>query len=351
MGNQTGNYDVRIGTLEQDVKDLQTALATEKQDRLTAQAENEQVLRDLADLLSDNEDVIAYAIKYLNHIDAQYYAKELKLQEAIQTFNEFLKLPAKATKWTAYWDAAWAVAAATVPALRLTSFFSKLEKAAQIEIAASKAFMKTPKLVARVTATITRGHNIADVMYKANNVRDKVDKAVGISMVIPVDPSRSPVRDLIQESNTAHESLDTALDALTSEFKARLHSLLYKVPYNSTGTMMDMAKKLLPELPHFFGPDELEELGRYYLWTILSKWAAEKVTWMETQSVYGTDYHLDGLNDTQKDQLMDWYGISSNWHPHGVVPMVVFANLGMLLGAWRIKTVKRQSNIGIFGYG
>jgi uncharacterized protein (DUF2252 family) len=127
------------------------------------------------------------------------------LQQSIQDFNEFLKLPAKSNRYVAIWDAAWAIVAATVPALRLMPALAKVEKAAAIEMATAKAFMKTPKLVARITTATAKRHNVADVIAKVNNIRDKVSKATGIHTSVPVDQSKTPVKEMIKEADDARK--------------------------------------------------------------------------------------------------------------------------------------------------
>jgi hypothetical protein len=230
MGDRVGDLEGHVGSLETDVKRLNTALQTETTERKAAEKELQQQLGLLADLLTDNNTTTGYAIQYLNRLDAQCNAKELTLQQSIQDFNEFLKLPAKSNRYVAIWDAAWAIVAATVPALRLMPALAKVEKAAAIEMATAKAFMKTPKLVARITIATAKRHNVADVIAKVNNIRDKVSKATGIHTSVPVDQSKTPVKEMIKEADDARKVLDKAIDALDSEFAARLHSVLKRQP-------------------------------------------------------------------------------------------------------------------------
>jgi hypothetical protein len=77
--------------------------------------------------------------------------------------------------------------------------------AAAIEMATAKAFMKTPKLVARITTATAKRHNVADVIAKVNNIRDKVSKATGIHTSVPVDQSKTPVKEMIKEADDARK--------------------------------------------------------------------------------------------------------------------------------------------------
>ena len=112
-------------------------------------------------------------------------AKELVLQESIRDFNGFKNLPPKSNKFIAIWDTAWAIVAVAVPAMRLLPAVQKLEKAAAIEMASAKAFMKTPKLTAENRDCGSEKHNVADVIVKANNIRDKSKKVEAVHTTVP----------------------------------------------------------------------------------------------------------------------------------------------------------------------
>jgi hypothetical protein len=344
--NDRTTVEKRVDTLEKQVGELTRALAIETKDRKSAQADLELQLRLLAELLADNNSATGYAIQYLNRLDAQYYAKDVMLQDTIQTFNEFLKLPPKSSRYLAIWDAAWETLAAVVPAMRLTKAFSTMEKLSQIEMASAKAFMKTPVLVARITTAAAKGHNVADVIRKGNSIREKVTKATG-SFPGTVDRSRTPVRELIAESDAARKAFDQAIEALDAEFEARLNGILFKMSYPSAETLVSKANKLLPPLD-YLDSAALDQIGRFYLWTILSGYAKQHIAIVTTRYRTGDSIHIDGLNDAQIEQVMEWFGPSSNWQG-GRVPII--ATIGYALSLWQVGTRTESSGGAVFGFG
>jgi hypothetical protein len=342
MGNP-GSVVGRIGSLESDVRQLHEAVLKEIQERKAADAARDQDLRQLADLLSDNNEAGSYATKYLNDVDAQYTAKEAMMQDAIREFNDFLKLPEESNNYLAIWDAAFSILSTVVPALRLTQTFSKMVKMANIEMEASRIFMVTPRLMARMTIASAKGHDIADVIRKSNDIRSKIGHLSSLSAApAPSDSSKSRVRQLIQESNKAHQALDDALDALDAEFNARIHSLLYRVPYISKkGTLLDMAKRLLPALPYYFTDEDLENLGQQYKWEILKIWAKTNVTvvFLKYPSLSIDTVTIEGLNKTQQDQIIKWFGIYAPRGKHFATPLVL--TIYYALDYWGVPEVTR----------
>jgi hypothetical protein len=347
MNDRVAELESRVGSLEETVRRLNTALGTETTNRQTAERDLQQQLAGLAVLLTDESDTTGYVIKYVNELNAQYIAKQLILQEAMSDFNDLMKLPPKSNKYIAVWDAAWSGVALVVPGLRLIPALSKLEKAAAIEMTAAKAFMKTPKLVARITTATVKGHNAADVIAKANNLRDKVMKASDVHTRVNVDKTSSAIRYLIDESKVAHQLVDQAIDSLEAEFAARLHGLLFKIPYQTAGSLADEAKAMLPQLG-YMDDSELEQLRRFFLWKIISEYARRNVFIVKTTYRTGIGTGIDGLNDSQIEQIEEWFGPQSNWAGGRVPPML---SIWVALQSWGVQTRTESSGGAIFGFG
>jgi hypothetical protein len=181
MGDKTGDVAGRVGALEDQLKKLNYALYVEETERKKAEAEFQKQLQDVGALIMDNNNTAGYVIRYLNQLDAQYHAKTLMLQEQIQTFNNFLNLPEKSNKWGLIWDAAWAILANTVPGLRLTSTFAKIEEKAKTAMTLAKKYENvTPKLSAKIVTAAGVGHNVADFIKKGNDIRSKVRDATSL---------------------------------------------------------------------------------------------------------------------------------------------------------------------------
>ena len=89
-------------------------------------------------------------------------------------------------------------------------------------------------------------------------------------------------------------------------------------------------------------------MGRLYLFTIIKEWLLQNVTITKTTSVYGDSYSIGGLNDTQQDQLMAWFG-PGTYVTYSRVPW--YLNIWQMLFALGVKTITQSSNVGIFGYG
>jgi hypothetical protein len=344
MSDRIDSADVsRIANLEGQVSDLVKALRDETKDRKDAEKNLQAQFAALDSLLKDNNEVQGYVIKYLSRLDAQYTAKELVLQESIRDFNEFMKLPSKSSKYVAMWESAWAILSTTVPALRLMPEIEKLEKLAAIEMASAKAFMKTPELQAKIVTLTAKGNNIADVIARGNDIRGKLTKPDEETHVV-TGPITLPIKDLIKESNDAHAKLDTNIDTLSAEFEARLHSILFKVPYKWDvkvpyqwkESLTDQAKRLLPQLS-YFDDAKLESLGRYFLWLIVEQYAKRNVFIVRDWA--GEEHDLEGLNDSQCEQIMEWFGLYSNWHDLPPGPML---SLTQVFTIWGVRE-KRSS--------
>lgn len=344
MGNELGP---RVQNLENAVRNLNEELNKERKDRIAAEAQVQQELRALADLLEDNNRAGGHAIEYLNQIDASFFKKALTLQGAIRDFNDFLRLPPSSNKWLAIWDSVWAGLSLALPMLRLTKTFADIEKAAQGALNAATAASKSPQLIQRIVVAAGKGHNIADVIRKSNSLRDKVEQAMkGRDAPVPMDRVKRMIKDLMNDSDHAHNVVNIAIDALDAEFGFRLVSLLYQVPYNPKESLVDLANRLMPPFKDL-SPDELDQVGMYYLWTILGQYAIDHVTIVETTYRIGTGTSIEGLNDTQQDQIMEWYGAQS-WSGGYVPPQF---NIWYVLAAWKVKRRKDSSGGAIFGYG
>jgi hypothetical protein len=346
MGNDVGT---RVQNLETAVRNLNDALNTERKDRQAAEAQIQQELRALAELLDDNNRAAGHAIEYLSQIDASFFKKALTLQGAIRDFNDFLRLPAPSNKFLAIWDAVWAGLSLAMPLLRLTKTFNDIEAEAQAALSVASAASTSPRIMERMVVAAGKGHNIADVIRKGNSLRDKVDQAMkGRSAPVSMDGVKRLIKDLMSDSDRSHHVVNIAIDALDQEFGLRVISLLYQVPYHPKESLVDMANRLMPPFKDL-SPDELEQVGRYYLWTILGQYASSgNVVIVETAYRTGTSPSIQGLNDTQQDQIMDWFGLQSNFGG-GLVPPQI--NIWYVLAAWGVKT-KQASSYGVLaGYG
>ena len=111
--------------------------------------------------------------------------------------------------------------------------------------------------------------------------------------------------------------------------------------------MLDMAKRLLPPIP-YYSDDELDQIGRLFLWNTLAASAQQNVQIVKTQYRTGDSISIRGLNDNQQDQIMVWFGLRSNWHG-GRVPVV--QTIWMALTFWGVKWVHESTGAAIFGSG
>jgi hypothetical protein len=109
-------------------------------------------------------------------------------------------------------------------------------------------------------------------------------------------------------------------------------------------TLSTMAKRLLPPLT-YYTDDELEQVGRFYLWNILSQYAKRNVAIVTTAYRTGESVGIDGLNDSQKDQIMEWFGWQSNWQGGLILPI---QNVFIALSMWNVEWRKESSVSGPF---
>ena len=145
--------------------------------------------------------------------------------------------------------------------------------------------------------------------------------------------------------NEAHKALEGVIDTLDIEFAARIHSVLYKVSYQTKETLEAMAKRLMPPLD-YFDDVQVEQLGRLYLWNILGEYAKRNVAIVTTRYRTGDAVGIDGFNDSQQEQIMEWFGPQSNWQGGRLAPI---ANIWVALAIWNVPRNQKSTGGSIFG--
>ncbi len=336
--------------LSGEMRKLWIALAAETKDRKAADDEINKKLNSLGLLLSDHSGAVSTLIKLLSRMESQYASKMLVLTQAISDFNGFLKLPPQSNRFLAVWDAGWAMVALAVPALRLSPALAKIEKTAAIEMIAAKAFMKIPSLTARIASYTVKYHNISDVISKSNTTRDRVLK--GLETIekddFLSDRSRAPIKELMDESENAHKVFDAVIDAVEMEYKARLHSLFLNVSYVAKESLEEKVVRMMGNLP-FLTKAQLARIGKVYLWNILASWAKQNVAVVTTMYASGDGAAIEGLNDTQKEQIMSWFGPGTDIWSTGLIPPIT--SVWLAVRYWGVPNKRAGSPGLIFGFG
>jgi hypothetical protein len=75
-----------------------------------------------------------------------------------------------------------------------------------------------------------------------------------------------------------------------------------------------------------------------YLWKTLEEYAHNEVKLVKTHHHTGDELHIEGMNDTQVEQILEWFGPRSNWQG-GKVPVV--HNISMALVYWHVELIDR----------
>jgi hypothetical protein len=151
---------------------------------------------------------------------------------------------------------------------------------------------------------------------------------------------------MMEESNLAHKALEGMVEAILTEYKARLTYAMTSTPFPRKETLEKMADRLLPKLT-YVEQDEADQIERTFLERILKAWAPENVAIVTMLYRTGDSITIEGLNDTQQDQIMAWFGPTSNWQG-GTIP--VLPSVYYYLYKWQVPRRTDSSGL-IFGSG
>ena len=283
---------------------------------------------------------------YFVRLDARYNNLILIFQETINDFNEFLKLPPKSNDMMRYWDFAWAALNTVLPMLRIHPSWVQLEQTAQAELRAANFALQNTELRTKLMTYAARGHNVADWMAKENTMaarmRDLPPPARGKS-----DRSRTPIKALMAESDLAHQALEKVIESTWEEYKVRMTYILTGQAFAPKESIEQMVDRKLPKL-NYMTADETEHVSQSYMWAIFKSWAPQNVAIVTTRFRTGDTISIDGLNDTQQDKIMEWFGPTS-YLQGSLVP--IFPTIYFILNYWAVPYTKKSSGGSTFGFG
>lgn len=296
-------------------------------------------------LISDHESAQTYGNQYLGEMNNALFARGQILNLAMEGFNEFLKLPKTDSKYAAIWDFAFNALAMAVPALRLTQFIDRQHIAANAAYEIAKAVgdrATKAKAVKVITTGLKQGGKVAN---KINDIKGKVggitesggkvmeeDKGQEAKSDLSkrLDASRKVVRDLIKDGDKALESWKKALSAELQTFQNRL-SGAEKTPGESLRKYIERLLEAIPKLTD----EELDQVETKFLWLMLVAYCRSNVQIVETTHITqvhtiggsrdypeGTTLSITGLNNTQQNTLVEWFGKSVKRGKHFSEPVI-----------------------------
>jgi hypothetical protein len=343
MNDTTNTTQAEITRLSNALNTLNTALATEVTNRTTAEQKQKKQISDLTNTMMDYERASSKILEYFVRLDARYDNLILILQETMNDFNEFLKLPEKSNEMMRYWEVAWAALNTVLPMLRINPGWVKLEQLAQTELKNANYALQNVNLQTKLLTLASRGHNVVDWISKENTLFARIR-----DLKSRPKSARTPIKALMAESEVAHKALESVIESTWGEYKVRMTYILAEQPFAATETLEQMVVRKLPEL-NYMTEAEIAQVGRSYLWEICRSWAPHNVALVTTRYRTGDGGLLiEGLNDTQQDKIMEWFGLQSNW-AGGKVP--VFPNLYLILSFWGVPRKTKSSGGSIFGFG
>lgn len=340
-----GDVQGEITRISKELERLNKELVNEKNARITDQQNQQKQLAEIIGIISDYENATSKIVRYAIRLDGRYNNLILALQDAVITFNEFVRLPASSNNLSAYWDVAWAALAAVMPMLRISPAWVRLEQTAQAEMKAVNNVLSNADTRTKLVTLAQRGHNVADWVAKENTIAARL-RDVEIKKP-KADMSRTPIKAMMEESNNAHKALETAVDTIYEDYKARLLLAVVGTPSTKTETLEQMAVRLLPQL-NYVELDEAEQVKRQFLFEMCKAWAPKNAAIVTTIYRLGETVTIEGLNDTQQDQIMDWFGPTSNWHGGSIPP---WPSIWNFVYWWNIPRKKASSGGSSLGFG
>jgi hypothetical protein len=246
MNDTTGNPQLEITRISQQLDKLNQDLQQERSDRKAQDEQQQKQMEEVVAIIMDFEEASKLVTRYFIKLEARYINLILALQEAIKDFNEFLRLPESSGTWSQYWVIAWAALATVLPMLRIVPAWVQLEKAAEAELKAANYVVQNASLRTKLLTYTSRGHNIADWINKENTLAARL-RVVEVKKP-KADMSKTPIRAMMEENNLAHKALEGAVEAIWTEYKARLIYAMMRTPFPRAEPLEKMADRLLPNL-------------------------------------------------------------------------------------------------------
>lgn len=344
MNDTTSEGD--IARISEALRQLNIDLNKERKDRKDDERRQQEQLKAVVGTIMDFDGASTLVISYLIRLEARYTNLILALQDAVMEFNTFLGLPASSNNLSQYWNVAWAALGTVLPMLRISPTWVRLEKTADAELKAANYALQNTSVQTRLLTYGSRLHNVADWMNKENTLASKMRD---IEKKKPkADMARTPIKEMMIENNLAHKALEKVVDSIWAEYKARLTYAVASASFPRTETLEQMAGRLLPQL-QYVEQDEAEQVKRSYLYQIINAWAPQNVAIVTTIYRTGSSKpRIEGLTDTQQDQIMAWFGFGSNW-ADGKVPLL--QNIWYYLALWKVPRKTESSGGSTFGYG
>jgi len=293
----------------------------------------------------------------------EFHARGLILTSAMDKFNKFLNLPAGDKRASAFWEFAFNLLTIAVPALRLRAVVAGLQKSATTSFNMAKFYGESTRL-AKVKKTVARGARIAGdkidkgvaVINKAKDIKEKADKIVDpgkkvlsdlvkdaklpdtagspSSELSKLDVSRKVILELVEDARKASDAWKIAYAAELVEYENRyVHDLPASNPAKKSQSLEDYMKEHLPNTPRLTS-DELVECETMYLWCLIGGYVgapayhnpqgpSPNVKIVETTTkvhyhrpmgvemqTFGPKLSIDGLNDTQQNEIKALFGPS-----------------------------------------
>ena len=110
------DVQAEINRISEELKKVNKELQQEKKDRIADQNKQQAQLSEIVGIILDYEAASKAVVRYSIRLDGRYNNLMLALQDAVISFNEFIRLPASSNKMDKYWDAAWAALATIMSA-------------------------------------------------------------------------------------------------------------------------------------------------------------------------------------------------------------------------------------------
>ncbi len=252
-------------------------------------------------LQSDRDATFVITGKYKGAIDLEMFSRCLKLTEAMNDFREFLHLPESSSRLKAWVEAGLAVLTLLQPEVFLVRFLGEEEQAVQSALEAKTTTGKLLRVAEKSREVAEKGKGGMEKYDQHQEKKEKRSQAPeATGKMAQLDSSKAPVEQMLDSYGKALEILDKANEALHKEYDKRLRAQSGR--YNESLT--DMAKRLL-RIPQPFTAGQLAQLKTLYLWQLCSQWARNS----EDVAIVGGGNILKGVNDTQEDTLLNWFGM------------------------------------------
>jgi hypothetical protein len=259
--------------------------------------------------------------RFMRAVDRGFNVRHAILTGAIQEYNDFRKLESSPSLAPAIWDLAFKGLSELVPVLRLGAIFAQQYERADLALKLAKGLGEKARLADKAKMVVTGAGLVgAKVAKYANEAKEILEKAEKVNAEpnggVKVHASWGLIKTLINDLYDGAKLADKVLNLETEEWENRLYgreATTLKQLAQKQLTLQQLVQKHLP-MPDLELENEKiqEEVKLAVLYQLVLAHCKEEVYWEVVLYPHFKTMDLKGINDSQINQIIEWFGGLTN---------------------------------------